>query len=437
LSGTRWTFRNIPRRLAVISFRLTFIPARSTLTEVAMTCVSGFEGRTRAAEGFVCPRFCATEMLEPRVLLSTYTVTDTNDSCPGSLRQAIPDANADLGPDTIAFNIPGAGVHTIEPASALPVVSDTLTISGSTQPGYSALSKAPMIELSGANAGADVSGLVFGPTAPHSSADGLIVNQFDGDGIVFEGSGDGLLGCYVGTDATGMTAAPNQGNGVRVMVETSVGSLLAARNVISGNALAGIVAPNGVQLANDYIGTNAAGTAALGNGHEGVLAAGLTCGTQSLRSGVVISGNGYSGIAITAGQSASIVVAGTYVGTNALGTAAIGNGTDPAAPYRDGITILGGGGSIGMPGLAFPSGGPLNNVISGNAGAGIYVGPHAGTVTISDNVIGTDATGSLPLGNAGDGVVLAGANSMLGSYQNPNGQYGLPLTITGGGCDRS
>ena len=44
---------------------------------------------------------------------ATFTVTNTNDSGAGSLRQAILDANAAGGADTIAFNIAGPGVHTI------------------------------------------------------------------------------------------------------------------------------------------------------------------------------------------------------------------------------------------------------------------------------------------------------------------------------------
>jgi hypothetical protein len=40
------------------------------------------------------------------VRAATYTVTNTNDSGAGSLRQAIIDTNNNPGPDTIAFNIP-------------------------------------------------------------------------------------------------------------------------------------------------------------------------------------------------------------------------------------------------------------------------------------------------------------------------------------------
>src|SRR5262245_32065056 len=69
---------------------------------------------------------------------NTYTVTSTADSGAGSLRQAILDANAHLGADTIAFNITGSGVQTITPASALPTVTDPVTIDGYTQAGSSA-----------------------------------------------------------------------------------------------------------------------------------------------------------------------------------------------------------------------------------------------------------------------------------------------------------
>lgn len=39
------------------------------------------------------------------------------------------------GHDTIHFDIPGAGVHTIQPSSAFPVITEPLTIDGYSQPG--------------------------------------------------------------------------------------------------------------------------------------------------------------------------------------------------------------------------------------------------------------------------------------------------------------
>ena len=69
---------------------------------------------------------------------ATFTVTNTADFGAGSLRQAILDANGAPGADTIAFNIAGAGVHTIVLGCALPAVTDVVTLDGYTQPGLSA-----------------------------------------------------------------------------------------------------------------------------------------------------------------------------------------------------------------------------------------------------------------------------------------------------------
>src|SRR5215470_14040387 len=68
---------------------------------------------------------------------ATFTVTNTDDSGQGSLRQAILDANATPGLDTIAFNIPGAGVHTITPVTSLDPILDPVLIDGYSQPGSS------------------------------------------------------------------------------------------------------------------------------------------------------------------------------------------------------------------------------------------------------------------------------------------------------------
>ena len=119
---------------------------------------------------------------------ATFTVTNTNDTGPGSLRQAILDANANAGTDTIDFNIPAVtdsgcnavtGVCTIQPTSALPTITDPVIIDGYTQPGASSntnptgqgLNTVLMIELDGSLAGANSNGLVI--TAGSSTMRGL------------------------------------------------------------------------------------------------------------------------------------------------------------------------------------------------------------------------------------------------------------------------
>ena len=65
-----------------------------------------------------------------------FAVTTAADDGPGSLRQAILDANAHAGADTIVFAISGAGVHTIQPLSALPAVTGPVVLDGWTQTGF-------------------------------------------------------------------------------------------------------------------------------------------------------------------------------------------------------------------------------------------------------------------------------------------------------------
>ncbi|MBN9519147.1 hypothetical protein J0H58_11610 [bacterium] len=79
------------------------------------------------------------EPLEDRLTPATYTVDTTADAGPGSLRQAILDANLNPGPDTVAFAIGAAGsLQSIELVGGLPPVTDSVVIDGFSQggPGY-------------------------------------------------------------------------------------------------------------------------------------------------------------------------------------------------------------------------------------------------------------------------------------------------------------
>ena len=86
---------------------------------------------------------------------ATFTVVNTNSTGPGSLEQAILDANANAGADVIAFDL-ATGGFTIRPTNALPVITDPVTLDGTTQPGYAGT---PKIEIQGVSAGAAVDGL--------------------------------------------------------------------------------------------------------------------------------------------------------------------------------------------------------------------------------------------------------------------------------------
>ena len=76
----------------------------------------------------------------------TLAVINTNNDGPGSLREAILNANATAGLDTIVFNIPGSGAQVINPQTMLPEITDPVVIDGTTQPGYAG---SPVIVLDG------------------------------------------------------------------------------------------------------------------------------------------------------------------------------------------------------------------------------------------------------------------------------------------------
>jgi hypothetical protein len=171
-----------------------------------------------------------------------------NDSGAGSLRQAILDANANPGPDDITFNIPGAGVQTIKPLSPLPAVTGSVNINGYTQPGAVANSLGTgnnavlLVELDGSAAGATANGLeVTGDTV---SVSGLVINRFGGHGILFNTGGEGAVrGCYIGTNAAGTAALGNTGHGVAILDSSSNtvgGTAVDESNVIAGNGGDGV-----------------------------------------------------------------------------------------------------------------------------------------------------------------------------------------------------
>src|SRR4051794_32941511 len=90
------------------------------------------------------PRGPMAEPLEVRSLLATFTVVNTFDLGAGSLRQAITDANASPGADTINFNIAPSGVQTIAVDSQLPAIAGGVTIDATTEPGWVGT---PVVEL--------------------------------------------------------------------------------------------------------------------------------------------------------------------------------------------------------------------------------------------------------------------------------------------------
>ena len=361
---------------------------------------------------------------------SPFSVTTTNDSGTGSLREAISLANANPGPDLINFQFAGTPPFTIKLLSALPPITSPLTIDATTQAGYS---NAPLVELNGAGAGANAVGLQFNSGAGTSSLIGLAINRFATEGIWLIGASNTIQGCFIGTDTTGTNIAGNANYGIAVF---SAGNTIGPSNVISGNAYAGILlsgAPaTGNKILGNFIGTDAAGKSAAGN-NDGIYltnAIANQIGGTAAGAGNVISGNFRNGIVLTGGSSSNSVQ-GNLIGLAAGGTNALKN-------FLDGILISGGSANtIG----GYVNGG--RNIISGNGTNGVFIGLTSDCFNlIAGNYIGTDFTGKTNIPNGQAGVRIQGCTNTVGggvvkgvsgrNIISGNGQQGIWLLGTNG-----
>lgn len=354
-----------------------------------------------------------------------------------TLRAAIEQANANPNPDSeveeIHFNIVGGpAVKVIAPGSALPAITDTVVIDGYTQPGASPNSldvgsdAVLLIELNGAGAGAATSGLDI--QASDSIVRGLIINRFTGHGIVALGTGSSVEGNWIGTNAAGTSSLGNGAAGVFLGNRANVGGTAPeARNVISGNGGTGVHIAFGIlqSVQGNYIGTDAAGTADLGNTGDGVRVTvftgfvgdrASTIGGLASGAGNVISGNGGNGVEIDgSGEGLDIQgtrVQGNFIGTDAAGTVDLGN-------TGDGVFLLYGSSSF-----------LIGNVISGNEGNGVRTAQTSFSNHLEANLIGTNAFGS-DLGNSGNGVLADDGSA--GTFVGPlTGGSGNTIAFNGG-----
>jgi hypothetical protein len=358
--------------------------------------------------------------MEDRRVPAAFTVSSAADGGPGSLRQAILDANAAAGADTIGFNLGTSGVQTITLSSPLPAITDPVTIDATTEPGFDTSTHEPLVVLDGSGIPLVPGPLIDGLDikAGQSTVEGLAIRGFPHSGILLEAKGGNVIrGNVLGLEAAGTTA---KGNGVGIIDtvgnNTIGGTTAADRNVISGNSVAGVMISGGNDLVQgNYIGTDATGTKPLGNGVGIILdgpsntVGGAVAGARNL-----ISGNTGAGITVgdplLAHDIPGNVVAGNLIGTDVTGMKALGNG-------RDGIAV--GAAATRIGGLTSAEG----NLISANGGNGITIGvtfaDRAAGVTVVGNFIGIDLAGGAALGNAGAGVAILGAvQAQIGSPQS-------------------
>jgi hypothetical protein len=363
----------------------------------------------------------ALAALATPALADTFVVTNTADTGAGSFRQAILDANAIQSngteacpPDTINFDIPGAGPHTIQPHSPFPKINIPITFDGYSQPGSAentltiGSNAVIAIEIDGSLAGS-TDGFVIGALVPGSnlcpgntsSFRGFVINRFAGAAIsmgeeicppnMFCNSGGVLIsGNYIGTDVTGTQP---RGNGIAlsrpalVFGTSSVQNIVGDyppetggpvdprpqdRNVISGNGADGILifsasadTSSGVAqnhfIRNNYIGLDATGVAAMPNGGRGIHLDLNTMGMQIYDN--LISANVGDGIAIFDAPFPATNVIGNGIGIGANGEP-FGNG---------GYGVYVGNGATGITiGKRWTLASTFA-AISNNAEAGVYV----------------------------------------------------------------
>jgi hypothetical protein len=379
-----------------------------------------------------------------------YNVITTSDAGPGSLREAILDANAhpnldDNTPDTLSFAIPGAGVQKITPLTELPEISDPAVLDGYTQPGASpntltvGTNALILIELNGN--GASFTGLAVG--AGNSVVRGIAINNFSAGsatGLVLRTkAGNKIEGCFIGTNAAG-TAAANNKDGI--LIANSAQNIIggpapSARNLILGNTNPAIntqFAPpgsvSGLIIQGNYIGTDVTGTKILGTGGIRLVASNNLIGGTVAGAGNVISIQNAAGVLAESGANGN-TIQGNFVGLGADGVTKLGNGFPNGYSIflnHSNNNLVGGSsaaarnvtGKIAISGEGPPAAAGENNIILGN-----YIGINAG------------GTALLPIeGRRGAGVDMASVrkNMVLG---NVIGGFDLGVIIGGGSSENT
>ena len=330
-------------------------------TSISATVPSG------AASGFVAvtnPAGTATSTAPFLVVPSgsfahVFTVNSTGDGADASpgdgscddgsgnctLRAAIQEANAASGSDLIAFAIAASGVQTIKPATALPAITDPVTIDATTEPGFT--SGHPLVEVNGGSTPGAVDGLAI--TAGGTTVRGLIVDAFHGWAVHLSGAGgDTIAGNFIGTTPDGTALGGTSGQASDGIFVDGVGSntIGGTSGTTPGTACAGdcnLISPGYLQaghgvavqvtgpgatgnvIEGNFIGTNRTGQALPSSGAvNGVSlsgAADTTIGGTSAAARNLLGNIAFYGVLIH--QSPNTTVEGDWLGIDASGSSAV------------------------------------------------------------------------------------------------------------------
>jgi len=328
---------------------------------------------------------------------ATYTVTNTNDSGAGSLRQAITDANANSGADQINFSIAGAGQHTITLSTILPAITEQVTINGLSQSGATCngLSTMPMIVINENSLG---SAFVIDTAATGSEVNGLaLYNSNNNSPALLVSADDSTVRCnFIGTvDGSTVPASPINGDYLEINGDnTTVGGAAATDfNLILGtgnfgiaNYTAGTGKTNTIR--NNQIGVGIDGASMPTSAYGGVY-------IGSVHTSLQISDNVISvpisaiQLSINASGSSNVTINNNMIGTHADGLTAF-TGTGLA------VELLGDYSTMAITNNVLTSE-DVNNVIYTTSG-------QIDGMTIQDNMINVSADGAASFGVAAGGI---------------------------------
>jgi hypothetical protein len=326
------------------------------------------------------------------------------------------------------------GVFTIRPTGYLPpLVTDGTILDGATQPGFAGK---PLIVLDGSQMlpeAGSVPGLLI--HAANCAVKHLSFRQFNWNGLTLlyrDATNNVIAGCWMGLDHTGASAAPNALQGIQISSGASR-NIIGPGNVLSGNGQYGLWISDtntaGNVILGNYIGTDATGSTAVPNNFSGVILTGDTrsnvVGSATAGMGNVLSGNAQYGIWISGSNTTDNVVLGNNIGTAATGASALPNqSTGVILTDRAQNNVIGGG-----PGA--------RNIISGNATYGlIIVGDGTDRNRVQGNTVGLSADGLGAVPNPWAGIAIWGGarSNLIGGaatgYANlivSNGSEGVAL----------
>ena len=237
--------------------------------------------------------------------------------------------------------------------------------------------------------------VISGNTISGNARSGLIISGADAEN-------NQVLGNRIGTNLAGDASVPNGAHGILVTAadnNTIGGPALTDRNLVSGNSGSGITLSNnstGNTVQNNYVGIDAVGTSAIGNGGNGIFF--RAGGSNNLLVGNFVAGNSGSQVSLVAGTTTGNTVRANYLG--------FGDGFTEIAGGTNTILVLAPGNTIGGPSEAD------GNFITGSTTGISLNGLSARDNLIQNNRIGTDDT------LVNDYGVVNGVQFLQGSQEN-------------------